>query len=160
MISFDTPAHRFDLRAAAVVLRDNAVLLHRLEGDSFWSLPGGRVEPGETAAHALVRELHEELAEPATCERLLWVIENFFSHRDKQHHEVGLYFITRLLPASRLFTEPGPFIGREGHRLLEFAWFERSLLGKLDIRPSFVPGALASHELQFQHVVHRDAAAL
>lgn len=52
--------------AAAVILRpDGSFLLgQRPEGKpyaGYWEFPGGKVEPGETAAQALVRELHEEL---------------------------------------------------------------------------------------------------
>ena len=44
MIFFDADSRRFNLRAAAIVLNGSQVLLHRLEGDAFWSFPGGRVE--------------------------------------------------------------------------------------------------------------------
>lgn len=47
MISVNIAGHRFQLRAAAVVVHGGFVLLHRLQGDAFWALPGGRVEPGE-----------------------------------------------------------------------------------------------------------------
>lgn len=52
--------------AAAVILRpDGSFLLgQRPEGKpyaGYWEFPGGKIEPGETAAQALVRELHEEL---------------------------------------------------------------------------------------------------
>jgi 8-oxo-dGTP pyrophosphatase MutT (NUDIX family) len=157
MISFASQSHQFTLRAAALLQRDDAVLLHRLEGDPFWSLPGGRVEAGETAAQAVIRELQEELGETVICERLLWVVENFFNHRGKLHHEIGLYFIAHLQPTSALLAQAGPFPGRECHHNLEFTWFERSLLGNLDLRPSFLVDTLASRELTFKHVVHRDA---
>jgi mutator protein MutT len=51
--------------AAAVVRRDGRVLLtRRPPGGPFglkWEFPGGKLEPGETAEQALVRELREEL---------------------------------------------------------------------------------------------------
>ena len=51
--------------AAAVVWRDGCVLLtRRPPGGPFglkWEFPGGKLEPGETAEQALVRELREEL---------------------------------------------------------------------------------------------------
>jgi len=52
--------------AAAVILRadGNVLLAQRPPGKpyaGYWEFPGGKLEPGETAAHALARELREEL---------------------------------------------------------------------------------------------------
>ncbi len=52
--------------AAAVLQRpDGSFLLAQRPADKiwagYWEFPGGKVEPGETAHHALVRELREEL---------------------------------------------------------------------------------------------------
>jgi 8-oxo-dGTP diphosphatase len=47
----------------AVLVRDGALLLvlrGHPPGEGLWSLPGGRVEPGESDARALARELLEE----------------------------------------------------------------------------------------------------
>jgi 8-oxo-dGTP diphosphatase len=47
----------------AIAVRDGALLLIRrghAPSRGRWSLPGGRVEPGETAREALVREVAEE----------------------------------------------------------------------------------------------------
>lgn len=51
--------------AAAVLERDGCICIaRRARGDAWdghWEFPGGKLEPGETFAGALVRELDEEL---------------------------------------------------------------------------------------------------
>ena len=51
---------------AAVLERDGKVLVGQRKPEQAhplkWELPGGKVEPGESPAAALVRELQEELA--------------------------------------------------------------------------------------------------
>jgi 8-oxo-dGTP diphosphatase len=52
--------------AAAVLQRpDGSFLLAQRPADKiwagYWEFPGGKIEPGETPYHALVRELREEL---------------------------------------------------------------------------------------------------
>ena len=155
MISVDVGGFRFQLRAAAVVADDRFVLLHRLEGDEFWALPGGRVEPGEDARSTLVREMNEELAESVECDELLYVVENFFTHASKPNHEVGLYFATRLKPGSVLLDRSRSHWGAEGGNRLEFRWFAVEQLTSVDLRPSFLRQALSQTVLQFQHVVQR-----
>ena len=52
-----------DLVVSAVVLRDASgrILTVRKAGTQRFMLPGGKPEPGETAAHAAIRECAEEL---------------------------------------------------------------------------------------------------
>lgn len=155
MISFNSANHRFNLRAAAIFLQGNSVLLHRLEGDSIWALPGGRVESGEDAASAVVREMLEEVAERVQCGELLYVVENFFEHQSQSQHEIGLYFFAHLEPESPMRVSSHSHFGVESNSRLEFRWFPRSELSQVNLHPSFLRAALAKQNLVFEHVVHR-----
>jgi 8-oxo-dGTP diphosphatase len=58
----------------AVVVDDDRLLLVRRAlppSAGFWSVPGGRVEPGETLAQAVVRELAEETGLEGVCGSLV-----------------------------------------------------------------------------------------
>ena len=58
-----SPPQRPQLAVSAVIFRDGKVLLlkrAKSPGHGFWSLPGGRVEFGESLHTALAREVDEE----------------------------------------------------------------------------------------------------
>jgi 8-oxo-dGTP diphosphatase len=44
-------------------------------GKGLWSIPGGRIEPGETDEEAVVREVREETGLEVTCGRLLGSVD-------------------------------------------------------------------------------------
>ncbi|HXX90640.1 MAG TPA: NUDIX hydrolase [Acidimicrobiales bacterium] len=75
----------------AVAVRDGALLLVRrahAPERGRWSLPGGRVEPGESVAEALVREVYEETGLRVRCGALVGWAER----RGPGHHFVILDF--------------------------------------------------------------------
>jgi len=62
--------------AAALIIRESKLLVcQRRHDDSHplqWEFPGGKVEPGESPAQALVRELREELGVDAIIGKELY----------------------------------------------------------------------------------------
>lgn len=87
-------------RVAAIVVRDGHVLTHEAlneQGQPYQALPGGKLEPDETAIQCLVRELREEFAVTIEVDHLAFVGEGLFLKRGKQMHEIVLYFVAHLV---------------------------------------------------------------
>jgi ADP-ribose pyrophosphatase YjhB (NUDIX family) len=65
------------VRVTGVVIEDDRILLldQDTDGGRSWSLPGGRVEEGESLAGALVREMREETGLEVEPGRLLYVCD-------------------------------------------------------------------------------------
>jgi len=88
------PTPELSIRVRGVIVQDGAVMMdrtHHADRDRFYWLPGGGLEPGETSAQCLARELMEEAALEIEVGRLLYVSENIFTESGEYRHEVILY---------------------------------------------------------------------
>jgi len=158
-ITFDHREGRFNHRVAGVAFSNGRVLLHRGERHDFWSMPGGHVHLFEPSSEALVREMREELLTEVRVERLLWVVENFFSHENRDYHELGFYYLMSLQSDSAPCRATGPFEGIDDTVKIIFQWFDLDLLGTLPIYPTFLRDGLRNLPEHVQHLVHRDPTA-
>lgn len=101
-VSFIRGEHLFRLRAAAVILQDDAVLMVSNTRSPYLYSVGGAVQLGESLEDAVIREVQEETGLFLTVERLLAVHQNFFIDAVMGHHhwhELSFYF---------LMSDPGP----------------------------------------------------
>ena len=121
-ISFKSENEKFNYRVCAMMISDDKVLTMHDERSPYYYLPGGRVEMGETAEHAVIREIQEELGVTPRIIRPLWFNQAFFTEDvDKlNYHELCIYFLMDVA-GTGLLERGSKFISKEGHRTHTFA---------------------------------------
>lgn len=114
------------LAASACIWRGGQVLLikrGKLPGKDLWSLPGGKIEVGETAMEAALRELFEETQVRAD---LLYAMGPF----EIRQGEAVTYMITCF---AGLYVSGEALAGSDA---AEVAWVYPQALGALELSPN------------------------
>jgi len=156
MICFDRDNNRFNFRIAGVAINNNKLLLHRLEKDDFWALPGGRNEFHEFSENTLIREMQEEINEHIKVERLLWVVEDFFEFDNKNYHEISFYYLMNFINEGSDIFDEEEFFRMEGDTKIIFRWFELDDLINIELYPTFIKEKVVNLSNNIEHIMHID----
>lgn len=151
-ISFYIGGHKFNYRVAAIIQHDKKYLLTTMPDLDFWFLPGGRVRTSESSIDALTRELQEELGVECQVNKLLWLVENFFTLKGEDFHEVCIYFLASLPPSANFAFEDSFTTAPD----LRFRWSDFEGLQQINLQPRFLKSKLAETHQGFDHIVFRD----
>ncbi len=114
------------VRSRCIVVDSRGRILMQREGNGVFSIPGGRLEWGETIPFCAVRELREEAGIEVNPLRLVYVVEVIYVKKGFSRHEVLFYF---------LCTHKGE--PRSSFQGLEFVWARPG-----DVRGMFWPPPL------------------
>ena len=149
-IGFKTSDGIFSLRAAALIIRENRLLLVKNEKlDRFYTV-GGKIKVNETAENAVLRECYEETGCHLEIERLLFVQERFFQAAEIKHHEVVFFY---LMKDANVELPEGINTDRQGEYLY---WIPIDELESINLLPIFLKTALKNIPDGIGHIVERE----
>lgn len=147
-LSFINENGKFNYKVCAIIIHDKKILAIR-DCAPYYYLPGGRVQFGETAEIALIRELYEELGVQAKIIRPLWLNQAFFYEDvDKiRFHELCIYFLTDV--SKSIICEKDSFVLMEGDKKRYFKWIEFDELKNEYFYPIFLKTAIYDLPTEF-----------
>ena len=150
-ISIDLEDYKLNVRAAAVIIHNNKLLVHHDLNLKHYALIGGRIAIGENSEETLKREVKEELGKEIEITEYITTIENFFTINDKKYHELMFVHKAEFVDDEDKKIEE-ELKGLEGKDHLRFEWID---LDKLDIKPKAMNDMLKNNKY-ISHKIQKD----
>ena len=137
--SMQTKELTHEVIARGIILHNGKILLCKPVGKARSYLPGGHIDPGETGAEAVLRELVEELGVKAEIKRFLGVAEFSYGEGEDRIDEINLCYELHVAEWESLEGEPAV---PSKESWIEFLWASRDDLATQGFQPAILRAAI------------------
>ena len=152
MSEFET--YTCDLRVAAVLVKDNKILVQRDRDGNEYALPGGHVKIGETLEDGLIRETMEEMGVQIECKKLLWSEECFWEWNGRQAHNISFYYLIKVCNGFEI-PDTGEFVSQKDNCNVVIGWMPIEQIQNVTIYPEFLKEEIYHLDGPMKHFVSK-----
>ena len=147
----------FNYRVGAIIMESESILMVKNSGDPYYYSVGGRVQFGESAREAVLREAFEETGIHFSIDRLAFIHENFFvlGSDGEVYHEIAFYF---LMKPNTLLQQMKPNAFKEEYGEVERHWLPINDLEPLPLYPEFFKTELLKPTNEVKYFITQNEA--
>ena len=146
-IGYKTSSGNFSLRSAALVIRDNQLLVAQSDKFDCFYIVGGGIREDESSATAVVRELYEETGYRFEIDRLVFIQERFYKVGNIRHHELVFFY---LMKEADIKLQNGIDTDQLNEKLY---WIPIEKLKNINLVPVFLKTAVKNIPNEITHIV-------
>ena len=149
-IGMNTTNGDFSLRAAALIINNDQLLVIKHDNfDCFYTIGGG-VNVNETSTAAVIREVCEETGYLLSVDRLVYIQERFYNINNTHHHEVVFFYLMKSTDV-RIENETCT-----DHQEEKLYWLPIDELQNTNLVPEFLRTALTNIPEEIVHIISKE----
>lgn len=146
-VGYRKPSGNFSLRAAALIIHDDKLLLAKSNDYDCYYTVGGGIHQNESSEDAVLRECYEETGVFFAIERLVFIQERFFSLENIDYHEVVFFYLMKDISFE---LHDGINTDQKNEHLY---WMPISELEGVNLVPAFLKTAVKSIPNEIVHIL-------
>jgi 8-oxo-dGTP pyrophosphatase MutT (NUDIX family) len=140
------------MRAAALIIKDNKLLMVKNTDFPCYYTVGGGIEPNETSDEAVIREVYEETSYHLEIDRLAFIQERFYEVNQQKRHEIVFFYLMK--EKADINIPDGSFTDQPPKATLH--WLPIDKLSEINIAPEFLKTKSFDNITGIEHIISRD----
>ena len=146
-VGYKNEQGKFSLRAAALIINDNRLLLVKNDKCECYYTVGGGIQQNESSNSAVLRECYEETGCHFEIDRLIFVQERFYKIAGACYHEIVLFY---LMKEMNIKLQSGANTDQKDEHL---HWIPIEELDSVNVVPAFLKEAVKCIPNEVTHII-------
>ena len=142
---------KLNIRACALIIHNNKLLVHNNINENHVALVGGRVKIGESSEDTLKREIKEEMGKEIEILEYVSTIENFFDADDMPYHEIMfVYRVDFKEEEDKKIVDSIKNI--EGEDELKYDWIDLDKIEEYPLKPQILKSMIINNKFSIHEI--------